>query len=207
MMEYFSYKKAKKHLEKAPKSKEPVLNDEDEAFLYRITSQVEGTPPPLPERPQDLSIAGDSINNHQQLVLADSEEAWGVPLPDVPDTPEGVMAGIEGEDLTQGKGKGKEKAVDSKKNRWSFLHRDGKEGKRKAAADDLHSAAENMKGPDAAGSETKSEATKEEEEMTIVLEKLNLAAVNNRVFSISQESQDLLRKYVDHRLLISAVVS
>lgn len=39
------------------------------------------------------------------------------------------------------------------------------------------------------------EAEKEEEEMTVVLEKLNLAAVNNRVFSISAESQKLLQDF------------
>jgi hypothetical protein len=39
------------------------------------------------------------------------------------------------------------------------------------------------------------EAKKEEEDMAIVLEKLNLAAVNNRVFSVSEETQELLQRF------------
>ncbi len=39
------------------------------------------------------------------------------------------------------------------------------------------------------------EAKKEEDDMAMVLEKLNLAAVNNRVFSISDETQELLQKF------------
>ena len=62
------------------------------------------------------------------------------------------------------------------------------------------SAAEGLKSADAQPNEdhivSDPEAKKEEEEMTSVLEQLNLAAVNNRVFSLSKESQELLRKYV-----------
>jgi hypothetical protein len=39
------------------------------------------------------------------------------------------------------------------------------------------------------------EAKKEEEDMATVLEKLNLAAVNNRVFSVSEETQELLQRF------------
>lgn len=39
------------------------------------------------------------------------------------------------------------------------------------------------------------EAQKEEDEMTEILERLNLAADNNRVFSIGDETQELLRKF------------
>jgi hypothetical protein len=42
---------------------------------------------------------------------------------------------------------------------------------------------------------TPKEARKEEEELTIALERLNLAAVNNRVFSISNETQELMQKF------------
>ena len=197
MLDYFSSKKAKKHPEKATKTEEPVLNDDDEAFLQRITSQVEGTPPPLPERPQDLHEAGDSQGNDMQLVI--SEAARDIPIPDVPDTPEGIMPGVSSEQSVQDKGKGKEKAKDNKKDRWSFLRRSSKDNKRKAAGDDLHSATEDLKTQDKSvatdGTVPPKEAKKDEEEMAAVLEKLNLAAVNNRVFSISKESQDLIRKY------------
>lgn len=46
-----------------------------------------------------------------------------------------------------------------------------------------------------AGTISEGEAQRENEVMTEVLEKLNLAAVNNRVFSISDETQELLRKF------------
>jgi hypothetical protein len=181
MLEYFTHKKIKRHQEKTPKSEEPVLNQEDQDFLHRITSQVEGTPPPLPERTQDLPIAGEATGNDAQLVL--SEEARSIPLPDVPDTPAEVMPGIGSEDVI-GETKEDEKAK-KKKNRWSFLRRDSKKG----TADGLQSAADQLKqGPKS------SEQKKEEEEITSVLDKLNLAAVNNQAFSLGKESQELLKK-------------
>ena len=45
------------------------------------------------------------------------------------------------------------------------------------------------------GSPTDRETKKEEEDMTVMLERLNLAAINNRVFSISDETQELLQKF------------
>ena len=194
MLEYFTLKKAKKHQEEAEKSEVPVLTDEDEAFLQRIAT--EGTPPPLPDRPHDLAVAGESKGNDAQIALMNG--AQDIPLPDVPDTPDDVLVAIEGEQDNKGKGKAKE----SKKSlKWSFLRRDSRDGKRKEkelAATDLHGIAECLKAPDAKPNEdevvTPNEARKEEDEMTVVLEQLNLAAVNNRVFSISKESQELLRK-------------
>ena len=39
------------------------------------------------------------------------------------------------------------------------------------------------------------EAKKEQDDMAMALERLNLAAVNNRVFSVSEETQELLQKF------------
>lgn len=196
-MEYFSFRKPKPHHDHAEDSVAPVLSDEDEAFLHRIAS--EGTPPPLPERPQDLSVAGESNGNNAQIAIMNG--AQNIPLPDVPDTPDGILASME--DQEDGKGKEKETVKHSKSPfKWSFLRRDSRDGKRSdkaVAATDLMSAAEEIKSPDAHVNEdghvSNHEAKKEEEEMTAVLDQLNLAAVNNRVFSISKESQDLLRKF------------
>ena len=195
-MEYFNFKKAKHHTETAEKVETPVLNDEDEAFLTRITT--EGEPPPLPARPLNLPQAGSTKGNDAQIALMAGAD--NVPLPDVPDTPEGVMPGVGSEDMEKGKGK---EASSKAPFKWSFLRRDSRDSKRKAAAataTDLDSIAQGLKAPDAKvnedGAVTPHEANKEEEEMTIVLDQLNLAAVNNRVFSISKESQELLRKYV-----------
>jgi len=126
MLEYFSYKKIKKHQaerksaastpsaepsSKAAETKKteaavqtppahvqsPILSEEDAYFLERVVS-AEGTPPPLPTRPphEDLPEAGDSTGNTAQVVVSD-----------------------------KGKGKENEKPVDKKKSRFSFLNRSG----------------------------------------------------------------------------------
>ena len=204
-MEYFTSKRARS---KSPapltQGETPVLNEEDEAFLARM--ETEGTPPelperpgpPLPARPQDLPLAGETEGNNAQIALYDGSQ--NIPLPDAPDTPEDVLTTSEPDVIDQGKAKGKQK--ETKKSKWSFLRRDSRDVKRKnkeATAADLMSAAEGLKSADAQPNEDHTvsdpEAKKEEEEMTSVLEQLNLAAVNNRVFSVSKESQELLRKY------------
>ena len=200
-MEYFSFKKAKRHQDKTPPSDTPVLDHEDEAFLKRITTQVEGTPPALPNRPLDgLSVAGDPTDNDQQLVLAD--EAREIPLPDAPFTPEGVKPETDvpreaaDDGKTKGKGKEKErsKSRDGTKDRWSFLRRGSKALRHKSS----HGAEKGKEGDgNAEGADgPKTEAQREEEEMAQVLDQLNLAAVDNQAFSLSKESQELLKKYV-----------
>lgn len=211
MRSYFTSKKGKEPAVKTPAKTPdekpedvagPVLSSEDEAFLHRIAS--EGTPPPLPERPrpQDLPVAGETEENQGQLVLL--SEAQDVPLPSAPDTPaEDVATAIESERSETVREKEKEKPKDGKKPfRWSFLRKDSRDGKRKAKVDtatDLQSVADALKPPGAQPNEdhvvADPEAKKEEEEMTAIMEELNLAAVNNRVFSISAESKELLQKY------------
>ena len=205
MMEYFSSKRARSKSPAPPVIEDPILNEEDEAFLARI--ETEGTPPELPERPrpslptrpQDLPQVGETERNNAQVALMDGSQ--NIPLPDVPDTPDDVLTTAEPDVIDQSESKGKQK--EAKKSRWSFLRRDSRDVKRKnkeATATDLMSAAEGLKSADAQPNEDHTvsdpEAKKEEEEMTSVLEQLNLAAVNNRVFSVSKESQELLRKYV-----------
>ena len=203
-MEYFNYKKAKTHVAHAKKSEEPVLTDEDEAFLHRIAS--EGTPPELPERPkqppalparpQDFAVAGEIKGNNAQIALMNG--AQNIPLPEAPDTPEGTFIAVGSEDSSRGTEKAETANKGKRLFKWSWHRRDSRDRQRKTAATDLTSAAEGLNAPDAQPNEdgqvTDHEAAKEEEEMTTVLEQLNLAAVNNRVFSISKESQELLRK-------------
>ena len=190
-MSYFNLHKAKKDVDEADKSEAPVLTEEDEAFLHHITSQE--TPPPLPARPQQLPVAGETKGNDAQIALMDG--AQNIPIPDVPDTPDDVMPAIEGDYIKGGKGKEKHTKRPYK---WSFLRRDSRDRARQVAATDLQSVAQGLKTADAQpnedGNVAPEEAKKEEEEMTTVLEQLNLAAINNRVFSISKESQDLLKK-------------
>lgn len=208
-MDYFHAKRAKSKSPMRPvpvqEADAPVLSEADEAFLARIES--EGTPPELPERPtpalpqrpQDFPEVGETQGNNAQIVLFDGSQ--NIPLPDVPDTPDGLLTTAEAGETEQEKGKGKQK--EGKKSKWSFLRRDSRDIKRKnkqATATDLMSAAQSLKAADAHpnedGTVTDLEAAKEEEEMASVLEDLNLAAVNNRVFSVSKDSQELIRKYV-----------
>ena len=209
MFKHFTHKKLHKQTAVAEAPDQPVLSEEDEAFLQRIAE--EGTPPPLPQRrppspqgPLDLPVAGDTEANDAQLVLY---EAKDTPLPEAPDTPKVATPIILSEDESEEtvKGKGKESVPvrsGKKKTKWSFLRRDSRDSKRKSqitTSEDLLSAAEGLKSPDAQpnedGTVSDQEAQKEEQEMANVLDQLNLAAVNNRVFSLSNESQELLRKY------------
>lgn len=204
MLDYFHSKESRSKSPMRQQVETPVLSEEDEAFLARIES--EGTPPALPERPapqvpqrpQDLPEVGETEGNNAQVALYDGSQ--NIPIPDVPDTPEGVLTSAEPEQVDREVGKGKHK--ESKKSKWSFLRRDSRDTKRKnkeATATDLMSAAESLKAADAHPNEDDTvsdpEAKREEEEMASVLEDLNLAAVNNRVFSVSKESQELMRKY------------
>lgn len=209
MMDYFHAKRSKSKSPMRPvtvqEADAPVLSEADEAFLARIES--EGTPPELPERPapalpqrpQDLPEVGETQGNDAQIALFDGSQ--NIPLPDVPDTPDDALTTAEAGEIEQENGKGKQK--EGKKSKWSFLRRDSRDTKRKnkqATATDLMSAAQSLKAADAHpnedGTVSDPEARKEEEEMASVLEDLNLAAVNNRVFSVSKDSQELIRKYV-----------
>ncbi|KAF8857676.1 hypothetical protein BDZ45DRAFT_426987 [Acephala macrosclerotiorum] len=183
MLEYFAYKKIKKSNQdrhkhgraSTPSTPEPapLLNEEDENFLTRVVS-AEGTPPPLPDRPLGWipAEAGDSTGNDAQMVVHDGN---------------GTITQENGK-AKQDKGKGKEneKAEDKTKkhSRFSFLTRSGtKKNKDKTG---LH--------PDSTVV-TPNEATKEEDDINKILEDLNLSAVNNRAFSLSKESQQLVQQF------------
>ncbi|EXJ67540.1 uncharacterized protein A1O5_09553 [Cladophialophora psammophila CBS 110553] len=184
-MEYINYIKAKAHLVTSHKSEAPVLSEEDEEFLDRITSQE--NPPPLPARPGVLTQGKDA-----QIALMDG--AQNIPLP--PETPnelseEPAMIQQDENGATQG-------APSKPKTTWSWLRRDSRDVKRQrneATAAGLEDIAASLKKREFEDSEEEKEARQEEEDMTIVLERLNLAAVNNRVFSISDETQELLQKF------------
>ena len=197
MLDYFSAKKSKVQVkDKKPERRpsEPLFTNDDEEFLRKITSQIEGSPPPLPERPLNLAIAGDTEGNDAQLVLYD--EARQVPLPDIPDTPQDEVTSPKGEPSTATSPTTPSK--ESKKRRWSFLQLGGKGRDRKAAATSLESAMADMKAANSAGADAQAvsspEAKKEKDEIEQVLEQLNLASINNRVFSISDESRDVIHK-------------
>jgi len=177
MLEYFTYKKVKKHqAEKkvhtpaqvrtpTPQGPSPLLNDEDENFLERIVS-AEGTPPPLPSRPMGWAPgvgieAGDSTGNQSQMVVHNGN-------------------GTMHENNRNHKGKGRE-TIDGEKKPGRFASFLAKTGPKK------HRNAQAVALP--------GEASKEEDDINRVLEDLNLAAVNNRAFSLSKESQQLVQQF------------
>jgi hypothetical protein len=195
-MEYINYIKAKTHISTAKKSEAPVLSEEDEQFLNHITSDDKA--PPLPARPGvlDLPVAGETKGNDAQIALMNG--AQNIPLPD---TPNDVT---EEPPMLEGSAKALEDSATltkhgKKKSTWSWLRRDSRDANRKATATGLMDVAEGLKHADAKPNEDgvveDLDAKKEEEDMTIVLERLNLAAVNNRVFSISDETQVLLQQF------------
>ena len=114
MMEYFTYKKVKKHqAEKRAEEGEqtPIISEEDEHFLTRVIS-AEGTPPPLPERPHFGPEAGDSTNNQAQMVVHDGNG-----------TTEHAVEKQATKENHKGKGKENEKHDGKKASRFAFLAR------------------------------------------------------------------------------------
>ena len=195
-MEYINYITSKAHISTATKSETPVLSEEDERFLNHITSDEKG--PPLPARPGvlGLPVAGETKGNDAQIALMNG--AQNVPLPDTPNEVSEEPPMLEGsaaalEDSTTATKEQKKKPT------WSWLRRDSRDANRQATAASLMDVAAGLKSADARPNEDgvveDPEAKKEEEDMTVVLERLNLAAVNNRVFSISDETQVLLQQF------------
>lgn len=175
-MEYINYIKSKASFGKATPTEKPVLSEEDETFLTRIISQV--NPPPLPT----TEHGGDA-----QLAIMNG--AQNVALP--PATPN---------ELTEEPEETKQLTLDPppKKKTWSWLRRDSRDASqqgRDTTAESLHDIAEGLKARAGSDDDEDLEAKREEQEMTSVLEHLNLAAVNNRVFSISDETQELLQQF------------
>jgi hypothetical protein len=184
-------------------AEEPVLDEEDQMFLERLTaiaSEPEGEAPPLPTRP--VQVAEDKgerkIGRDPQVALMAGADQIALPM-----SPPEVTA--------ESSSKGKEKAkggLDRTKSVMSYFSLDRfkkgdkekdkmpkdkteklSEKDRSKMANDLQAAAE------AAKVAEQEEQKKENKELTEILDQLNLSAVNNRVFSFSKESEELLRKF------------
>jgi hypothetical protein len=184
---------------------EPVLDAEDEKFLERlaaIASEPEGTPPPLPERATAVDDSGEKkVGRDAQEALMDGADKVALPL-----SPPETAADMS----DKGKGKAAEGGLGRKKSVLSYFQlpkfskKDGDKAKDKPSkdkkvavtdkdrqrfADDLQAAAA------AAKSAELTDAQKQDKELTDILDQLNLSAVNNRVFSFSKESEELLNKF------------
>lgn len=200
---------------------EPVLDAEDEKFLERlaaIAQEPEGPAPALPERPVVILDGGErKTGRDAQEAIMNGADA--IPLPMSP--PE-----VTAEDNDKGKGKasedGSRETEARRKNVMSSyfalaqskFKRSGDKDKaeekdkkkkdrasskdRKKAGESLAVAAENAKTSEEA------EKQKENEDLTKILDDLNLSAVNNRVFSFSKESEELMNKF---KLVLKDVVN
>ncbi|KAG9784934.1 hypothetical protein ABEF93_001309 [Exophiala dermatitidis] len=197
-MEYINYIKAKAHIATSRKSETPVLSEEDEKFLDRIVSQE--NPPPLPPR---TYLDAPTQAKDAQVALMDG--AQNIPLPSTPPD-EAFMAEPDRMPNDQGNNVNPEETETGAKSgrsrpTWSWLRRDSRDAKQQgreataAGLDDIAQKLRKAELEDSNDDELAREIKREEEDMTIVLERLNLAAVNNRVFSISDETQELLQKF------------
>lgn len=185
-MEYINYIKSKARLATASKSDTPVLSEEDERFLDHITSQE--NPPPLPARPV---LTTPEIRDAQVALM---DGADNIPLPETPNEVTKELVAEPDSEATATDDVSPSKA----KTTWSWLRRDSREVRvqqREDTASGLDAIAANLRKAEAEDSDDTKEAQREEEDMTVVLERLNLAAVNNRVFSISDDTQELLEKF------------
>ncbi|KAF2000013.1 hypothetical protein P154DRAFT_522803 [Amniculicola lignicola CBS 123094] len=184
----------------------PVLDEEDERFLARLTAlanEPEGPPPPLPERHVAIFDNGE-VKEGKEAEKAVADDAAAVPLPMSPPGVTGTEDTEKGKEkkslasyfaLAQSKFK-RDKSPEKKdkgKEKANMTNKD-----RETAADNLLSAANVTK------SSTKEEAQKEQQDLSQILDDLNLSAVNNRVFSFSKESTELLDKF---KLVLKDVVN
>lgn len=183
----------------SPWSSKPVLTDEDEAFLQRVTSN----PGDSSNSNTTPAAEGEGINplgRDAQTALMDG--AQDIPLPMSPsedverELPEPVIEN----------GKGKEElnnvaAATTKKRRpWSLWMKKGsneantKKDKGKEPKIDTDEIATKPTAGDGIPI-TDKEQKEEQEDLAIIMERLNLAAENNRAFSVSDETQQLLSKF------------
>jgi hypothetical protein len=186
-MQYINFIRSKPLFATVPKSNAPILNEEGKAFLNRITSG--DNPPALPPRPEQLDVDDDGALPIKDAQVALTDGAQNIPLPDTPQaelTKEPSMIAD------------KDAPVDALKRpttTWTWLRRDSRDWKQETTASNLADIAQGLKDADTKPNEDNivedKEANREEKDMAIVLEKLNLAAVNNRVFSISDKTQEI----------------
>lgn len=179
MLEYFAYKKVKQHrAEQAASSSQPkpVLAEEDEEFLRRLAE--EGPPPALPERPYVFS-EGDEAGNSQVTHSRNVDQE-----------PEHHHSHHDGHgSKDKGKGKAEEEGIQGK------LSKQGEKITGKVAALFGKSTKVTKEGLHPEHQVPPAEVEKEEDDIAKILNDLNMSAVNNRAFSLSKESNELVQRF------------
>ncbi|KAL4741182.1 hypothetical protein BDV11DRAFT_183502 [Aspergillus similis] len=199
-------------------SHDPVLTPEDEAFLQTVTAESgptgqDAVPVPVGEGDRDEPPAGSAdvqTQSQDQTPKSPIEEfgkelgeqerrksAAGLePSLSEDNNAEKVMARTGESSRDNGKGNEnakseRSKSPEKKRRTWSMIW---KRSEKRAPQPQPQSQIPET-APATSNDSTVSEQQRENADMTAILDKLNLAADNNRVFSISDETQDLLRKF------------
>ncbi|KAJ5815953.1 hypothetical protein N7447_008186 [Penicillium robsamsonii] len=176
----------------APK---PILTLEDEAYLREVTTKRESA-----EQNEQNQTGGPTEVSLQPAI---SEQPENIPLPTSPGEELGKELGEEGRQerrssqptLSRSETPGSEASKPSqKKKRWSAMFWKKNAEKGKDANDANKPEIETATSPTTSDGKD-ADKDKDTEDMTDILERLNLAADNNRVFSVSEETQELLRKF------------
>ncbi|KAL4897285.1 hypothetical protein BDV59DRAFT_87302 [Aspergillus ambiguus] len=173
------------------KSQDPVLTPEDEAFLRNIMTEQPANPsadnplsPVSPAEPGPVNLQspvspveefGRELGEQERKARASKEQARAQPQSQ-PSNPEGSSQ------------------PEKKWRPWDWIRKKSNHEKKENKLETpKETPAESKDLPTT--DKTDTEAKQETEDMTDILERLNLAADNNRVFSISDETQELLRKF------------
>lgn len=199
-------------------SHDPVLTPEDEAFLQTLTAESAPTgqdavPAPVGDGDRDdepVLSAGAQTQGQDQTPKSPIEEfgkelgeqerrksAAGLePSLSGDNNAEKVMArtGESSGDNEKGKENAKSersKSPEKKRRPWSIIW---KKSEKKASHPQRQPQIPET-APATSNGSSEAEQQRENADMTAILDKLNLAADNNRVFSISDETQELLRKF------------
>jgi hypothetical protein len=188
VLEFLTKKKEVAKAEQGVKS--PVLRKEDEDFLERLTAEAQ-----LP--PSELVLFEGNKSTDAQARLMDGADQ--IPLPTSP--AEAERTDPLNSKVAEGQKDDKNKKKDASKRQsyLSYIQKRipfGKEHNRKQAGTDLQTVANAVKAGDSLAPQVSpEEAEKEKQDMTKILDDLNLSAVNNRAFSFSKESQKLFDEF------------
>lgn len=187
MLEYIAYKKFKKNRDTKVRARQDVKDEAERAATRSPTTTTVSAPEgPLLTDDDELFL--------ERLTSEDGysdEDGKRPPLPPRSKTPEYTWSDTDGESVME-KGKGKDQIVSAKdrpddgdkklstRSRFSFWARRPTAGK-------------NLEPSNAAI--PPAEEQREKDDLSRVLDDLNLAARNNKTFSLSQDSQELVAKF------------
>ncbi|KAL1953184.1 hypothetical protein VTO42DRAFT_3419 [Malbranchea cinnamomea] len=159
---------------------EPVLDNDDEMFLNRVVSES------LPAAAAAADVPVTTEAHDAQMASLDA--AKNTPLPPTPaaEQPKEPQRGGEGVVKAKGASQWTPKRV------WGMLRRSESPENKEHQQSHPTGPSEDVTQGESAEPAQESETAREQRDLADVLDKLNLATLNNRVFSLNQETQTLL---------------